>query len=152
MTSGKSHVAPVTPLDLDGLDLWLVERGLRGLPHEEQLAGFCQRIYDAGFPMKRTQMGMGTLHPRYGAHTFVWRPGAGAIEHTPRERTILSRQAYLRSPVHYMRSRGILALRRRLDSGDPDEFVLFPELRITRSTPSASASSIAASVRIPPPS
>jgi adenylate cyclase len=28
-----------------------------------------------------------------------------------------------------MRSRGLLALRRRLDTGDPDEFVLFPELR-----------------------
>ena len=129
MTSGKSDAVPVTPLDLDGLALWLVERGMRGLPLEEQLAGFCQRIYDAGFPMKRTQMGMDTLHPRYGSHTFVWRPGAGAIEHTPRERTILSRQVYLQSPVHYMRSRGILALRRRLDSGDPDEFLLFPELR-----------------------
>jgi adenylate cyclase len=102
---------------------------MRGLPLEEQLAGYCHRIYDAGFPMKRAQMGMGTLHPRYGAHTFVWRPGAGAIEHTPRERTTLSRQGYLQSPVYYMRSRGILALRRRLDSGDPDEFALFPELR-----------------------
>ncbi|MHC4447774.1 MAG: adenylate/guanylate cyclase domain-containing protein [Planctomycetota bacterium] len=129
MTSGKSGAAPVTPLDLDGLALWLVERGMRGLPLEEQLAGYCQRIYDAGFPMKRAQMGMGTLHPRYGSHTFVWRPGAGAIEHTPRERTVMSRQIYLRSPVHYMRSKGILALRRRLDSGDPDEFLLFPELR-----------------------
>jgi adenylate cyclase len=129
MTPRKSDAAPVTPLDLDGLALWLVERGMRGLPLEGQLAGFCQRIYDAGFPMKRAQMGMGTLHPRYGSHTFVWRPGAGAIEHTPRERTIQSRQVYLRSPVHYMRSRGIPALRRRLDSGDPDEFLIFSELR-----------------------
>lgn len=129
MTSGKTGAALDTPLDLDGLALWLVERGMRGLPLEEQLAGYCQRIYDAGFPMKRAQMGMGTLHPRYGAHTFVWRPGSGAIEHTPRERTMLSRQGYLRSPVHYMRSRGMLTLRRRLDSDDPDEFLLFAELR-----------------------
>ena len=130
MTSRKSDAAPVTPLDLDGLALWLVERGMRGLPLEEQLAGYCQRIYDAGFPMKRVQMGMDTLHPRYGAHTFVWRPGEGAIEHRPHERATQSRQVYLRSPVHYMRSKGILALRRRLDSGDPDEFALFPELRV----------------------
>jgi adenylate cyclase len=129
MTSGKSDTAPVTPLDLDGLTLWLVERGMWGLPLEEQLAGYCQRIYDAGFPMKRAQMGMDTLHPRYGSHTFGWRPGSGAVEHSPRERTILRRQAYLRSPVYYMRSRGILALRRRLDGEDPDEFLLFPELR-----------------------
>jgi len=129
MTSRKSDAAPVTPLDLDGVALWLVERGMRGLPLEEQLVGFCQRIYDAGFPMKRALFGMGTLHPRYGAHTFVWRPGAGSIEHAPRERTILSREVYLRNPIHYMRSRGIVALRRRLDSGDPDEFLLFSDLR-----------------------
>ena len=100
-----------------------------GMPLEEQLAGFCQRIYDSGFPMKRAQMGMGTLHPRYGSHTFVWRPGAGAIDHKPRERAILSRDVYLKSPVHYMRSRGLLTMRRRLDSDTPDEFLLFPELR-----------------------
>ena len=102
---------------------------MRGLPIEQQLSGFCQRIYDSGFPMKRAQMGVDTLHPRYGAHTFVWRQATGAIEHTPRERAIVSHQVYLQSPVHYMRSRGHLALRRRLDSGNPDEFLLFPELR-----------------------
>ncbi|MDJ0950715.1 MAG: adenylate/guanylate cyclase domain-containing protein [Alphaproteobacteria bacterium] len=129
MTLRKSDAAPAPPLDLDGLDLWIVERGMLGLPLDEQLAGFCQRIYDAGYPMKRAQMGMGTLHPRYGAHTFVWRPGAGAVEHTPRERTTLSRQGYLQSPVYYLRSRGILEMRRRLDTGEPDEFPIFPELR-----------------------
>ncbi len=99
------------------------------LPVGEQIAGFCRRVFDSGFPMKRVQMGMYTLHPRYGSHTFVWRPGAEAIEHVPRERAIQSHDVYLKSPVHHMRSRGLLALRRRLDIGDPDEFVLFPELR-----------------------
>ena len=129
MTSGNENAAPAAPLDLDGLALWLVERGMRGLPLQEQLAGFCRRIHDAGFPMKRGQMGMTTLHPRYGSHTFLWRAGAGAIEHKPRDRALLSRDVYLRSPVHYMRSRGITSLRRRLDRGDPDEFNIFPELR-----------------------
>lgn len=102
---------------------------MQGLPLGEQIAGFCQRVFDSGFPMKRAQMGMYTLHPRYGSHTFVWRPGAEAVEHIPRERDIISRDVYLKSPVHHMRSKGILALRRRLDSGDTSEFVLFPELR-----------------------
>ena len=88
----------MAPLYLDGIPLWLVERGMRGLPLDEQLAGFCQKIYESGFPMKRAQMGMNTLHPRYGMHAFVWRPGAGAIEYTQRERTILSHEVYLRSP------------------------------------------------------
>jgi adenylate cyclase len=129
MTSGKPDTAPAGPLDLDDVPLWLVERGMRGLPLDAQLAGYCQRIHEAGFPMKRAMMGMGTLHPRYGAHTFLWRPGAGAIEFTPRERTLMSRQEYLRSPVHFMRSRGLLSLRRRLDRAASDEFLLFDDLR-----------------------
>ncbi len=129
MTSGSKNTPPLPPLDLAELPLWLVERGMRGLPLEQQLAGFCQRVAEAGFPMKRVQMGMGTLHPSYGAHTFLWRPGARAIEHRPRERTTLSLQSYLQSPVHYLHSRGVAALRRRLDGGGPDDFSLFAELR-----------------------
>ncbi|MEQ8654945.1 MAG: adenylate/guanylate cyclase domain-containing protein [Kiloniellales bacterium] len=116
-------------LDLEGLPLWLVQQGMRSLPLDRQLAGFCQRIYDAGFPMMRAQLGVGTLHPRYGAHTFVWRPGEDDVEHKPRERTVLSRQDYLRSPVYHMRNKGVLMLRRRLDSGEPDDFSILADLR-----------------------
>ena len=115
-------------LNLEGFDRWVVEQGMLGLPLETQLAGFCQRIYDLGFPMKRVQMAMNTLHPHFGSHTFVWRPDTG-IEYTPRARTVVNKELYLRSPVHYMRSRGILTLRRRLDIDDPDGFNLFEELR-----------------------
>jgi adenylate cyclase len=100
-----------------------------GLPLGEQIAGFCQKVFDSGFPMKRVQMGMYTLHPRYGSHTFLWRAGTDTVEHTPRERAVLSSDVYLKSPVHHMRSRGLLALRRRLDTVETDEFLLFPELR-----------------------
>ncbi len=129
MSRGPSDAAPLPPLDLEGLPLWLVERGMKGLPLGDQIDGFCRKVYDSGFPMKRVQMGMYTLHPRYGSHTFVWRPGAEAIEHIPRARDLLSRDVYLKSPVHHMRSRGLLALRRRLDQDQTDDFVLFPELR-----------------------
>ncbi len=129
MSREKSESPKAKPLDLDGLDLWLVERGMQGLPLGDQIAGFCQKVFDSGFPMKRVSMGMYTLHPRYGSHTFLWQPGVEAIEHTPQERAVLSRDVYLKSPVHHMRSRGLLSLRRRLDSGDTDEFVLFPKLR-----------------------
>lgn len=117
------------PLDFGDLPLRLVERGMQSLPLDQQLAKFCQGLFDAGFPMMRAQLGVGTLHPRYGAHTFVWRPGAGSVEHTPRERSVLSRQGYLRSPVYHMRSRGVLMLRRRLDRGEVDDFSILPELQ-----------------------
>ena len=90
-------------LQLDGLEHWLVTRGLQGLPLADHLEGFCQRIHQAGFPMKRVQMGLGTLHPRYGAHTFVWNGRDGTIEHTPRERSDVS-ELYQRSPIFYMRA------------------------------------------------
>ena len=128
MTFRNTDAAPAEPLDLDGLGLWLVERGMRGLPLAEQIAGFCQRIHEAGFPAKRIQMGMNTLHPRYGSHTFVWRPGAEAVEHRPRERAVMGQEIYLKSPVHLMRSRGITSLRRRLDGEDTDDFPIFREL------------------------
>ena len=124
----QEAVAPV-PLDLEDLPRWLVARGMLGLPVGEQLAGFCRKVFDAGFPMKRVLMGMNTLHPKYGSHTFLWRPGADGIEHIPREHVLLTRDVYLKSPVHHMRSSGSLALRRRLDTDDTDEFALFHELR-----------------------
>ena len=129
MSQGSSDVASLPLLDVEGFPLWLVERGMRGQPLGEQIATFCRRIYDAGFPMKRAQMGMYTLHPRYGSHTFVWRPEVEGIEHVPREHAVQCRDIYLKSPVHHMRSKGLLALRRRIDVEDPEEFLLFPELR-----------------------
>ncbi len=129
MSHGPPDAAPPTPLDLDGLPLWLVERGMMGLPLGEQIAAFCRKVFDSGFPMVRASMGMYTLHPRYGSHTFLWRPGAETIEHVPRERAILGHDVYLKSPVHHMRSRGLLEMRRRLDGGEAEDFPLFDELR-----------------------
>ncbi len=117
-----------TPHSSD-LALRLVKQGMLGLPIAEQIGGFCRTLYDLGVPMKRVQMGMYTLHPRYGSHTFVWRPDADKVEHVPRSRAIVNDDIYLKSPVHHMRSRGIQALHRRLDTNDPDEFIVFEELR-----------------------
>jgi hypothetical protein len=67
MSHEPSDATPFPPLDLDGLRLWLVERGMLGLPAGEQIAGFCRKVFDSGFPIKRVQMGMYTLHPS-GSH------------------------------------------------------------------------------------
>ena len=34
------------PLDLKGLHLWLVERGMQGLPVDEQIGAFCCRVLE----------------------------------------------------------------------------------------------------------
>jgi adenylate cyclase len=120
--------AKARPLTLEGCAEWLVERGLKGLPIDEQIGGFCDRIHAAGFPMRRANLGIGTLHPQYGALTYVWRPGRG-VERIARQRGLLGQEIYTKSPVYHMRTHGLDRLRRRLDTGEPAEFMVFEELR-----------------------
>ncbi len=89
-------------IDIAHLAKWTIDRGLQGLPIDQQLADFSRRIYEAGFPMKRVSMGMRTLHPRYGAVTYVWRPDKDHVEYSPRERTLEELEAYQESPIRFM--------------------------------------------------
>ena len=120
---------PASPLDLDGFPEWLVDRGLRGLPLEEQVDGFCRRVVEAGFPARRFNMLMGTLHPRHGARSYTWRPDGLTTGEFPRRRSDAESEAYLRSPIHHLRSLGEVRLRRRLDTEITPEFPLLAELR-----------------------
>ena len=129
MSRSPSETTHLPPSDLADLPQWLVERGMVGLPLDEQIAGFCEKVSESGFPIKRVQMGMSTLHPKYGSHTFLWRAGTDKIEHTRYERAQSSHDFYLKSPIHYMRSKGLLSLRRRIDGDKADEFPLFRDLR-----------------------
>ena len=118
-----------TSLDLTGFAEWLVDRGLRGLPLEEQVDGFCRRVVEAGFPARRFNMLMGTLHPRHGARSYTWRPEGLTTGEFPRRRSDEESEAYLRSPIYRLRSSGEVRLRRRLDTGAPPDFPLLAELR-----------------------
>ena len=119
----------MSPLDLSHFGPLLVDRGLRGFPIAEQVDNFCRGVVEAGFPARRFNMSIGTLHPRHGAHSYVWRPDGIATELHPRRRSDEENDAYRRSPIHHLRSSGELRLRRRLDSGVPDEFPILADLR-----------------------
>jgi len=116
-------------LDLSALQRWIVEQGLRGVSLEELVDGFCRRVADAGFPARRFSMIIGTLHPRHGARSYTWRPTGLETDAFPRRRTGEDSAAYLRSPIYYLRKSGESRMRRRLDSGEPLQFVLLEELR-----------------------
>ncbi|MHA1537390.1 MAG: adenylate/guanylate cyclase domain-containing protein [Alphaproteobacteria bacterium] len=118
------------PLKLDGLTDWLVDRGLEGLSVNRQLAGFCARIHEAGFPLRRANMSMATLHPRYGAETYVWRPGLEEAERTQRERQVSHGEPFKNSPISYMNEKGEFTLRRSLTGNQPLEFPILEELRL----------------------
>ncbi|HUT49178.1 MAG TPA: adenylate/guanylate cyclase domain-containing protein [Alphaproteobacteria bacterium] len=132
---GNQNAPP--PLELGGFADWLVEQGLLGLPLEEQFSGFCDRLHAAGFDMARASMGMGTLHPRYGAQTYVWRvgggparpPGKAAVEIVMRDRISWQNEDFQASPIHHMRTTGTATLRRRLDRNAPLDFPILEDLR-----------------------
>jgi len=117
-------------LELPGFEATLVQRGLRGLSVAEQVDGFCRDLADAGFRAQRFNMSIGTLHPRHGAHSYVWRPDQGlATELHPRRLTGDESEGYLRSPIHHLRRSGDATLRRRLDGGGSAEFPILADLR-----------------------
>ena len=129
MTQFANATHAATTLDLSGFAEWLVDRGLRGLPLEEQVDGFCRRAVEAGFPARRFNMSVGTLHPRLGARSYTWRPDGLKTDEFPRRRSDEENKVYLSSPVYNLRRSGEERLRRRLDTGAPDDFPLLAELR-----------------------
>ena len=129
MAENASTPRGSAPLELPSFADWLVERGLRGLPLDEQVDGFCRRIVDAGFAARRFNMSLGTLHPRHGARSYVWRPDGLETNEFPRRRSEEQLQGYLASPIYYLRRTGEASLRRRLDAGGPLDFPVLAELR-----------------------
>ena len=121
--------AATAPLDLSGLQRWIIDQGLRGVSLEELVDGFCRRVVEAGVPARRFNMIIGTLHPRHGARSYIWRPTGLETEAFPRRRTDEDSAAYLRSPIYYLRKSGEAGMRRRLDTGAPLQFILLEELR-----------------------
>ena len=117
------------PLDLSGLVERIIERGLNGLPIEEQLGGFAELIKVAGFPMKRASIGMGTLHPRFGALTYIWRPDEDRVEYSPQGRTAQELVAFQQSPIDFMLKSGETIQRHRLNSDEKLAFPILEELR-----------------------
>ena len=129
MTAIPKAPRAAKPLDLTGFAEWIVDRGLRGLPLEEQVDGFCRRVVDAGFPARRFNMLIGTLHPRHGARSLHLAPGGLVTDEFPRRRSDEESEAYLSSPIYHLRNSGESRLRRRLDTGAPLDFPLLEDLR-----------------------
>lgn len=128
MTTGMDQILS-RPLDLAEVLRQLVKNGLAGLPLEEQLFAFSNALAASGFPMKRASMGMRTLHPKYGALTYLWRPGINRVEATPQDRGTLDSDVYRRSPIRHMLTSGNDTYRQRLDTGETLPFPVLEEIR-----------------------
>lgn len=107
--------------DCAGLESWVIEQGLCGRPHDELLAGFCRRLRATGHPMSRASVSLRTLHPDYGAHTFIWEASNDKISREPHLHGTSESEEFLQSPINYLVSGSSNLIRCRLD-GRPLEF------------------------------
>jgi adenylate cyclase len=105
--------------------IWAVHQGLRGASAYELFDGYCQRLVIHGVPLWRAQAGMQTLHPHWGAYSYLWRRDLNAIQPEQHARSDLGDSQWLRSPLYDLIRRandgeGNPSMRRRLDAG-PDQ-------------------------------
>lgn len=120
---------PESPLDAKALIDWIVQRGLLGLPLEDQFGGLCEFLYENGVPIARATMAMGTLHPRYGSHAFIWRDSTRAVEYDPQSHGAIQNESYLNSPVFHMIHNDVEELSYKLETNGDLPYPILDELR-----------------------
>lgn len=109
---------------------WIIDQGLRGSSFDEITIGFCRRLRDAGHPLRRVSISLRTLHPQYGAHSFVWDASDDSLSKVAHPHNEVEGQTYLESPIHYLISGTADSVRCQLD-GRPLKvtFPMVEELR-----------------------
>lgn len=115
--------------NLDGHIEQIVKRGLEGQTIDEQLKGFANLLSEAGFPVKWVCISMRTLHPRFGALTYIWRAADYCVEYRPQQRTDQEHFEVPNSPLKLEPKTSQSIKRYRLDGDDNLEFSILEELR-----------------------
>ncbi len=108
----------------------MVGDGLLGLPEDELLNTFCERLVAAGVPLRRAAIGNTTIHPVVHGHSFEWWRGDGTKQDPWLRATRMSDEEFDQHPFGYMYKNEVDRLRRRLDRPNaPIEFPLLERLR-----------------------
>jgi adenylate cyclase len=114
------------------LSAWVTEAGLIGRTESEVMAGFCQRVVEAGIPLARALVILDTLHPIYEGRAFRWRADAPqSVEAVDYGRTNEGEAAenWRRSAFFHLLQSGERMLRRRLVAGDSADFLTIEQAR-----------------------
>jgi adenylate cyclase len=109
---------------------WAVSVGLDGPGQAELMAGYCDRLVEAGVPLWRASIGANTLHPLLVAQGHRWLADEGIHDELyARARTPEGEEQWLRSPWRWMIENRESQIRRRLAVGDgADEFPLLADM------------------------
>lgn len=86
----------------EDIGAWIVKQGLRGTSFDKITAGFCRLLRAQGHPLRRVSVSLRTLHPQYGAHSFVWDAADDSLSKVAHPHNETEDQAFLESPIHYL--------------------------------------------------
>ena len=117
---------------LDGWPLqpvvrWALVEGRLIAQPTRLLEGLVHELRDAGAPIDRMIVGVGTLHPQIATWSVIWSVKTGQVEYWTGERGIFESDSYIGSPVQTVRERGE-TVRRRLNDVGPDDHSLYHDL------------------------
>jgi adenylate cyclase len=109
---------------------WTVRVGLDGLDQADLVAGYCERLVEAGVPLWRASVGADTLHPLIVAQGHRWLAGEGVHEEFfARARNPEGEKEWRESPWFWLIESGQGQMRRRLARGEgTNEFPLLAAL------------------------
>ena len=107
----------------------ILDNGLGGAKPEKQLLCFAKAIAKEYPAIKRLALGMSTLHPQYGALTYVWKSQEQAVTNAPQSRSVLNSETFTNSPINHLLQTGSSDYRQRLDTGAELPFPILEEVR-----------------------
>ena len=115
---------------------WAVSVGLEGLDQADLVAGYCDRLVEAGVPLWRASIGADTLHPLIVAQGHRWLAGEGVHEEFyARASNPESEQEWRQSPWYRLVESGEMQMRRRLATGEgANQFPLLAGLAVQGGT------------------
>src|SRR5215208_3411045 len=118
---------------------WAVGAGLNELSQSDLIAGYCERLVEAGVPLWRASIGADTLHPLIDAQGHRWLQGEGIREEFIFRASAPAREdEWRRSPWYRMVETNEGVMRRRLAAGEgTNEFPLLANLATQGATDEA---------------
>src|SRR5512135_1266351 len=103
-TSPRPDASPVGFIELAG---WLANTGLRNLPLEQMVDGFCVRLNRLGIAVARAFVGINTLHPMIRARSMIWDRETGPSAKFEFNHADIANQVWQQSPFARMLRDGI---------------------------------------------
>ena len=106
---------------------WTLGEG-KHLRLRDLIPEFCQRLVEAGVPVRRCSLHLRQLHPQFYSRGFYWCQGDAQARESPREHGIEKSSTFLDSPLRIAYVDHLDVRRRLLDPATPRDFPILREL------------------------